>query len=265
MIADVLLSNLVATLGWKHGNDVFTYIGVGLLILVILLIRDNPKHVKKFHYVSPANFSSMLQKLLEILMNIKFWAASLVGASIFIPINVLGSLWAVGFIEAKLDLSTIAAADINSLLFIGAAVGFAVFGIISAFTTRFRFLLMLSIISLAIISLILIYIPMSKNTFIVFYFLLGVMAGPQAVTFTIARMISPPGTSGSSTAGVNMVNNLMPVILLPGIGYILSTYGTMVDSDSYTIVSYQIALLTILILLIVCIPIAMLLPKRVDI
>ena len=124
---------------------------------------------------------------------------------------------------------------------------------------------MLSLISMTILVSVLVYVPLEKNVFIILYFLLGTMAGPQAVTFTIAKVLFPPGRSASTTAGVNMVNNLIPVILLPGIGYILSSYGTMLSSSTYTIASYQTALVTILIPLIICIPIAMLLPKRIEV
>jgi len=265
LVTDTFLSSLVTNLGWKHGNDVFTYIGVGLLILVFVFIRDNPKHVEKFTHFSEASFSSTFKKLLQILTNIKFWAASIIGASIFIPINVLGSLWGVGFIQAKLQISEASAAYLNSMLFVGAAIGFALFGIISAFTTRFRFLLILSIVSSIIISSILIYTPIDKNIFIALYLLLGIMAGPQAVTFTIAKTISPPGTSGSSTAGVNMVNNMMPVVLLPTIGYILSKCSSTLAVGCSPIVNYQYALSLVVIILIVCLPLTLLLPKNIDI
>lgn len=59
-------------------------------------------------------------------MNPKFWVASLIGASIFMPINVLGSLWGVGLIEAKLNVNQAVASHLNSFLFAGAAIGFAV-------------------------------------------------------------------------------------------------------------------------------------------
>ena len=262
LITDVVLSDLVTSLGWKQGNSTFTYIGVVLLLLVVIFIRDNPKHVEKFHHFSQASFSSTIKKLLKILSNIKFWAASLVGSSIFIPINVLGSLWGIGFIEAKLNLSASAAAHLNSLLFIGAAIGFAFFGIISAFTTRFRLLLALSVISTIIILSILVYTHINSATFTFLYLLLGIMAGPQAVTFTVVKVLSPPGTSGSSTAGVNMVNNLAPVILLPVIGYIIQKCSVNNCSE---MMGYEYSLGIVIAILSICLPLLMLLPKNIDV
>lgn len=88
------------------------------------------------------------------------------------------------------------------------------------------------------------------------------MAGPQAVTFTIAKVLSPAGTSGSSTAGVNMVNNLAAVILLPLIGYALTLFTAHLDDGYNTIVDYQYSLSIIIIILLSCLPLAFILPKK---
>ena len=124
------------------------------------------------------------------------------------------------------------ASHLNATLFVGAALGYAVFGIIAAFTTRLRLMLTLSLVFSILIMLMLLFIDLTETYFVCLYTLLGVMAGPQAVTFTIAKVISPPGTSGSSTAGVNMINNLFAVILLPVIGYVLTYVTTHLD-DGY--------------------------------
>ncbi|MBK2257957.1 MFS transporter [Francisella philomiragia] len=266
LVTDTMLSSLVSELGWKEGNAVFTYIGVGILLLIVLFIRDNPKHVQKFTHLSEANFKETIAKVFKIFCNTKFWSASIIGAVLFIPINVLGSLWGVGLIQAKFGLDQETASHINGVLFIGAAVGFTIAAIVASLTNRYRRMLILSIVSLAVILAIILYIPMNLSVFTLLYFLLGAAAGPQAVTFGIAKIISPKGTAGSATAGVNMINNFIPIILLPLVGYILTHFGTLIgDSTSiYTITSYQNALDMVIVFLLACLPIAMIIPKEID-
>ncbi|MEY8766015.1 MULTISPECIES: MFS transporter [Francisella] len=266
LVTDTMLSSLVSELGWKEGNAVFTYIGVGILLLIVLFIRDNPKHVQKFTHLSEANFKETIIKVLKIFCNIRFWSASIIGAVLFIPINVLGSLWGVGLIQAKFGLSQETASHINGVLFIGAAVGFTIAAIIASLTNRYRRMLILSIISLAVILAIILYVPVNLSLFTLLYFLLGAAAGPQAVTFGIAKIISPKGTAGSATAGVNMINNFIPIILLPLVGYILTHFGSLIDNSTtiYTISSYQNALDMVIVFLLICLPIAMIIPKEVD-
>lgn len=266
LVTNIMLSSLVFELGWREGNAVFTYIGVGILLLIIIFIRDNPKHVVKFAHLSEANFKETIVKVIKIFCNLKFWAASIIGAVLFIPINVLGSLWGVGLIQAKFSLSQELASHFNGVLFIGAAVGFTIAAIIASLTNRYRLMLVLSIVSLAIILAIILYVPMNLSVFTLLYFLLGAAAGPQAVTFGIAKIISPKGTTGSVTAGVNMINNFVPIILLPLVGYILTHFGTFIANSTtiYTITSYQNALDMVIIFLLVCLPIAMLIPKQIQ-
>ncbi|ACD30254.1 MFS transporter [Francisella tularensis] len=266
LVTDTLLSSLVSDLGWRDGNAVFTYIGVDILLLIVIFIRDNPKHVAKFTHLSEANFKETIVKVLKIFCNLKFWAASIIGAVLFIPINVLGSLWGVGLIQAKFGLPQEIASHLNGALFIGAAVGFTVAAIIASLTNRYHLMLTLSIVSLAMLLAIILYVPMSLSMFTVLYFLLGAAAGPQAVTFGIAKIISPKGTTGSATARVNMINNFVPIILLPLVGYILTHFGTFIANSRtiYTITSYQNALDMVIIFLLVCLPIAMLIPKQIQ-
>lgn len=63
-----------------------------------------------------------------------------------------------------------------------------------------------------------------------------------------------------------MINNFIPIILLPLVGYILTHFGTLIgDSTSiYTITSYQNALDMVIVFLLACLPIAMIIPKEID-
>jgi len=263
LVTDTFLSTLVRDLGWKQGNEVFTYIGVIILLLVLVLVKDNNKFNEQFNHIKNSTLLENIHTVFKIFTNYRFWAAALIGASLYIPINVLGSLWGVGFIQAKFHLPEASASYINSILFLGTAIGYAIAAVISIFTYRFRLMLGISLSSLILISTILIYAETSFVYFILLYFLLGLMSGSQAITFAIGRFLSPKGTAGSATAGVNLINNMVPVILLPLIGHILIKYGNMIsNSQIYTIQSYQAALAIIVIILIATLPLVALLPKH---
>jgi len=266
LFTSVILASLVESLGWKLGNDIFTLIGLILLLLVILVIKDNPKHVEKYQHLNDSNLKETLKKLGHIFMNHKFWATSIIGAILFIPLNVLANLWGVGFIQAKFTIEQTDASHLNSFLFIGAAFGFTFTAFISSKVHKYRLMIVISIISLIIIFLALLYIDMSIEIFTFFYFLLGFVAGPQALTFAIARTISPKGTVGTSAAGVNTINNLIPIILLPLVGFILTHFGVLLDDENtiYTIQSYQHSLIVVVFMLLICLPLAMILPKEGD-
>ena len=264
LITDTLLSTLVKNLGWQQGNMIFTYFGVIVLLLIIVFVKDNKKFIEHFTISKKSSLLDSLHIVMKNFANPKFWAAALIGAALFMPLNVLGSLWGVGFIQAKYHISEAAASYMNSLLFMGAAVGFGLSAIISIFTDRYRLMLAMGLFSLTIISSILIFADISRSTFMVLYFILGVMSGTETLVFAIGRFLSPKGTSGSATAGINLINNMIPVILLPLIGHILIKYGSMINdsSHSYSIQSYESALTIIILILVGSIPLIALLPKH---
>jgi len=264
LVTDTLLSSLVQNLGWRQGNEVFTYFGVVIVILVAVLVKDNKKFIEQYKSIKESTLLENIRIVIKNFLSIRFWAAALIGGALFIPINVLGSLWGVGFIQAKFQLPEAYASYLNSFLFIGTAIGFSLGAIISIFTNRYRLILTINLASLIVISSVLIYVDISIHLFMILYFALGIMSGGEALTFTIGRSLSPKGTAGSATAGINLINNLIPVILLPLIGHILIKYGNLINTGShiYTIESYQSALAIIVAILIVTFPLTALLPKH---
>ncbi|MDE5000731.1 MFS transporter, partial [Francisella tularensis subsp. holarctica] len=58
----------------------------------------------------------------------------------------------------------------------------------------------------------------------------------------------------------------VPIILLPLVGYILTHFVTFIANSRtiYTITSYQNAIDMVIIFLLVCLPIAMLIPKQIQ-
>ena len=266
LVTETLLSSLVHNFGWKEGNSIFTYFGIIILVLVFLLVKDNTKFTEHFKVTKDSTLFESLNVVIKNFTNSGFWAASLIGAALFMPINVLGSLWGVGFIQSKYLLSESSASYINSFLFIGTAIGFGIGSIISTFTTRYRLILTICILSLTIISIILLYTDIDLSIFMSLYFLLGVMSGGQALSFSVGKSLSPRGTAGSAVAGINLINNIVPVILLPLIGHTLIAHGTLIKGTNiYTVQSFRLALTITIVLMVITIPLVKLLPKHTEI
>ncbi|MBD2809163.1 MFS transporter, partial [Francisella tularensis] len=79
LVTDTLLSILVSDLGWRDGNAVFTHIRVGILLLILIFIRDNTKHVAIFTLLREANFKEAIVKVLKMFCILTVWAASVIG------------------------------------------------------------------------------------------------------------------------------------------------------------------------------------------
>lgn len=265
LIADTILESLVQDMGWRNGNNVFTAIGIIMLFLMLIFIKDSPEAVSKIkHDRRELSLLAQSRVLLNIFKSYKFWIAGFIGAVLFIPINVLASLWGVGFIEAKLSVSEPVAAGLNSLLFIGSGVGFMIVSVLSAYTRNYRAMLMISSCILTGISILLIYLPMPAWLFTTMFVLLGVSIGPQVLIFEIGKYLSPKGAAASATAGVNMINNIVAAILLPLFGFILIHVGGADKiSGHFSLEDYYYAMSMLPLLTLVCIPLCLVFPKEI--
>ncbi|MDA7742129.1 MFS transporter [Francisellaceae bacterium] len=262
LVADTVLESFVQHLGWREGNNIFTYIGVGIFILMFLFIKDSADYKEARQGKNKQTLMYQLKLLMVILKKYQFWVAGFIGAVLFIPINVLASLWGIGFIGTKLHISEIRASELNALLFIGSAVGFIIVSFISVYTNRFRLMLVVSGCLMTAISVALIYMPMPIWLFTILIFCLGVSVGPELLVFEIGKFLSPKGATATSVSGINMLNNLLGAILLPLFGWILVSFA--ISEHHLEIHAYHYAMAMLPIMTLICIPLCMLLPKRIS-
>lgn len=263
LVADTVLSALVQHFGWRHGNNIFTYIGVILFALLVWLLGKKPVQVEIPQDGSRSEpLWARIWVLLKILRGGRFWVVSFIGAVLFLPINILASLWGVGFIQAKLGVNGTEAADLNSTIFLGAAVGSLVISAVSIYIKRYRLMLIICCALMASLSILMTYVPMPFWLFSTCLFLLGLSVGPQVLSFEIGKYLSPQGATASAVAGVNMINNALAAILLPLFGWLLS-FGVVHAAEVKVLPlhDYYYAMGMTPLLIIICIPLCMLLPK----
>jgi cyanate permease len=226
-----------------------------------VFVKDNTQYASGANDRSKSTLRIWLVNMIRIAKSLKFWAVSLIGGFLFIPINVLATMWGVEFIEQKLRTSQAYAANINSLLFIGNIIGCLIVSIIAPYTKRYRAILLFSSCCLFIISIAVIYVPLPNPIFISFILMMGIMAGPELLVFDIGRMIAPQALTATAVAGVNLVNNLLAAILLPLIGLII----TFINVSHNAIIKHaanEVAFLVIPVSILLCIPLCYLLPKE---
>ena len=247
LVADTVLSVLTNHLGWRLGNNVFTLVGIALLVLIVLFIKNKAKDEKVNVEVQHSlSLKKQLTMLLDLTKSFKFWVNAIIGAVLFVPINVLASLWGVGFIEAKMGVTSTMASEINSLLFLGSAIGCIAIAIISAYTNNFRRLIIISSVLLTFFSIIVIYAKLPMWLFVTSYFLLGFSVGAQTLSFGIGKFLAPHEATATAVSAVNMINNMVGSILLPMFGLILTLVARHhIVGQTYSLHSYYFAMLMV--------------------
>jgi len=165
------------------------------------------------------------KRVFDLLKNWRFWMLGLVGCFLFIPISVFASLWGVAFLTQTYHLASTSSATITSVLFIGSAISFPFSGWISDKIKSRRIPIFVGIVGVFVLSTILIYIPhLPLSVIITLLFFMGVFVGPQALIFAIAREMSPPRSTGISTAAANFIVTIGAAVFQPLIGYMLEVF-----------------------------------------
>lgn len=218
---DTVISHGVNTLGWRHTIDITSWFGVVLAVLIVIVVRDRPKWVGK----SPSEYRSwknILLRLFNLFRNPSIWINGIVGSFMFLPISVFASLWGVAFLKESFQLSDTEAALTTSLIFIGCSIGLPFFGWWSDKIKRRRRPIFIGSLMVFILSVIVIYVPtLSKPALYALLFFIGFFVGPQALVFAVAKEISPPRSTGISTAATNFLVTFGAAVFQPLIGYFL--------------------------------------------
>lgn len=251
--ADNIMSYLVVHWGWREASDTIGYLGIILGILFFLLVKDRPAGSKKPspHYYSLTN---NMKRVYFLLKNWRFWMLGIVGALLFMPLSVFAALWAPSFIHAAYDVSIIRAAQYTSFLFIGAIIGNPFIGYLSdKVKSRKKPIICGGFFALILITTI-IYLPLPHELLILVLFLLGICVSTQTLVFPLAKEISPPKTTGTSSSVTNFMVTLSALFFQPIIGYFLTASKGTSTTDTtqlHSVHNYRMALLIIPILLLI--------------
>jgi len=250
MFTDTILSGMVVYLGWQEAVLITAYIGLAIAVLITLIVKDKPNHLEEPTTREFRNWSHTFYRLKLIFKNSRFWINGIVGGLLFIPINVFASLWGVGFLKQAYALTDHHAAIATSLIFFGSAVGGPIAGWISDLIKKRKTLLFVGAFGTFLLTLIILFENNISNlTLYILLALLGIFVGAQILVFSIAREISPPRSTGTSSASTNFLVTMGAAIFQPLIGYLLVKFwdGTFQAPGIpfYSLVNYRDALLLV--------------------
>lgn len=187
MIGDNMLRSMVESLGWQNTIYLSAFAGVFLTGLIWLIVRDvNPAHSE--HNLHVMSVKQLISGLLLTLKNPQIWLNSIVGFLLYISLSAFAELWGIPYLEQAKGFSQTSAAQANSMIFLGWAVGGPVWGWFSDFI-RLRILpIVLGACGAVIAVCIMLYVPLeSKHAVSLVLFLFGFSSSVQILVFAICH------------------------------------------------------------------------------
>lgn len=245
MIGDVLLRALVDQLGWQ--TTVYCSAGGGIVLAIVLwlfLSDVNPDHPYFEHHVM--DFKSVVFGLWQALTNMQIWLTGIVGFLLYLSLSAFGEMWGIPYLEQAHELQRSQAAAVNSMIFLGWAIGAPFWGLVSDMLKRRCLpIIFCSLLSLLVFG-ILVYVPhLSLMMLYGLMMLFGFFSAAQILIFSICREVSSIKIAGTAIALTNMIVMIGGNVFQPVIGKLLDVYwtGRMVSGARfYSVHSYEVAL-----------------------
>lgn len=182
--------------------------------------------------------------LLLMLKNKLIWINGLFVGLEFSVITVFAAMWAVPFLQLKLECTLETASILTSMTLLGAGLSCPVYGWLSIYLPKRKPLIHISCLSTAILFLVVLYSPIHSVPITgILLFSIGLCCGAYMLAFTIANELAPPESLSACTGFTNTLGMLSAPLLQPLIGYMLDHLNE--HTHLYALHHYQLALLII--------------------
>ena len=219
IVGQVPLAVIVERIGWRSTVFHIFLIGLVLLILVPLIVRNYPKGVdvpkkKKLGRGEIYNLKTIFKKPQTFIIAIYSFCA-------WMPMTVFAALWGVDFLSERFHLSTAHAAKWMAVVWLGVAVGSPLFGWFSEkIALRCLPLYLAGAIGL-LASILLIYAQLPIWLALTALFLFGIGTSGQALSFAAVRDNNRHETVGTAMGFNNFAVVVGGAICQPLVGYLL--------------------------------------------
>lgn len=253
------LGSLIQNFGWR---SFMLFAGITGLVIALhcwLFLPKAPPPLQQPLKPSAPNIETMR----VLLSNRYIWINGLFVALGFTVITVFAAMWAVPFLEAKLDCSIKQAGIIDAWLFVGAAISCPLGGYLFNLFSNHRWVTMGSSLITALLLSMIIYLPIQSIWVItVLMFLLGLCCGGYMLAFSIINDLAPQHCQSTATGFTNTMAMISAPIFLPLIGYLVDY--TKQTYQIPQLLAYKMALLMMPAGLILAAILAGCLPKEIN-
>jgi len=246
------MGSLITTYGWRSFIMAAGLIGLLIALLCWQLIPQNKAtSKKKYDY----------KYLIMILKNKLAWVNGLFVCLEFSVITVFSALWAVPFLQLKLDCSLKMASILTSMILLGAGLSCPLFGQLSIHLKKRKPLIHASCLSTTLLLLVALYLPFHSILLMgVLMFAIGLCCGAYMLAYSIANELAPAEALSTCTGFTNTLAMVSAPVLQPLVGYILDKVSE--SPGIYTLHDYQVALVIIPMALILASILAQFLPEK---
>jgi len=215
---------LVESQGWREAWWACGVLGLAIAAAILLFVPRPPPWERDKHATrAPADDPPTVWRGLgAVLSHPQVWIVASVGAAIYLPLSVVGTLWGDPFVMAVADATPRQAALCISLLYLAWIVGSPLAGWLSdRLGTRRRLLQAAALATALLLALMVAPLPHTPVTLSAVILGLGLVSSPQVLVFVCNIENAPRWAAGTAVAVTNLIVMLVGGALQPVVGSLL--------------------------------------------
>lgn len=201
MLAQTPMTLLTDYFGWRHTIFIDATVGLGMLFVIFLFVRDYPggeNNTSEHHPMSAKEFWCSLRLSLS---NSQNWLGGIYTSLLNLPIFLLGAMWGSLYLVQIHDLTRTQSSFVTSMIFIGTIVGSPVIGWLSDRIARRRLpMIICAIFSLMTILIIMFVHHLSLFSLLLLFFAIGFFTSAQIISYPLIAESNPRALTGTSEA-----------------------------------------------------------------
>ena len=236
MVAQTPMALLSEAIGWRHAMLCNGILGLVIIVLIFLIVRDCPKvedgHVEQEH--KHLEKYGVLHSLSHVVKNKNNWFGGLYTMLMNLPIFILGALWGMIYLERVHGITHAQASYVSSMLFIGVIFGSPAFGWFSDKIHSRRMPMFIGAITSLLVILPILYVPhLSVTTLLILFFLLGFLTSSQVISYPAIAELNPIELTASAVSIISVVIMASGIIVQPLTGWLIGLHWdhTMVNGQ----------------------------------
>ena len=240
MLAQYPLTQLVLHVGWREAVMMVAWLGLLMLAIMILLVKDKPDNAQPTVRASTGVFVRAKQAYL----NPQTLRAALYASLMNMAVAVFGAMMGSLYLMQRLDISKADAAMVNSLLFLGAIVGGPLIGWASDKMGVRVLPMKIGAVASFITVLGILYFPVSLGLMAVLFFLLGFFTAAQVISYAFVAESSPSSMTATAVSVVSILAQGGYIVYQNMFSALLLSHGEMRMVDGvpiYSLADYQTA------------------------
>lgn len=225
LVAQTPMTILVIHLGWRKAVFIDGLMGILFIAIAAWQIRDFPLgSPESKHSQVVLDKLGFWPSIFSAWKNTQNWLGGFYTSFINLPIFIIGGLWGTQYLTQIHHLSKAQAATVNTMLFLGFAIGSPIIGWLSDAMQRRKLPMIIGAIFSIIIVLAIMYLPnLNFWSLLVLFLLLGFIVSVQIISYPLIAESNPNALAGTA-------NGWAAVLIMSGGAFGQPLFGWLLDA-----------------------------------